>query len=125
MMTGHQCCVLTTTEKTMENDIETVQKLLEVYYDAYKWFRANQDESIRMMARAIGKSEDIIRKAIITVNYPYPPYCDVINMRSLAQTLIEIGRITTVRNEDLSSFIESLYHPGLLEKISSTRQPAQ
>ena len=121
IMPGHQCCVLVTSEKYMRNDPETVQKLLEVYHDAYRWFLANQDESIKMEARAIGRSEDIIRKAIITVNYPYPPYCNVSNMRSMAQNLIDVGRITTVGNEELDSFISSLYHPDLLEKITGTK----
>jgi len=118
IMAGHQCCVLAVTENFMQNDPATVEKLLEVYNEAYKWFKANQDESIKMVARVTGKSEDVIRKAIVTVNYQYPPYCDAANMRSMAQTLIDIGRITSVKTEGLDSFIKSLYNPDLLEKIT-------
>ncbi|MCL2139215.1 MAG: ABC transporter substrate-binding protein [Treponema sp.] len=117
IMQGHQCCVLVTTEKFLQSDPETVQKLLEVYDNAYRWFMANQDESITMIAKATGMPEVTIRNAIVTVNYPYPPYCNTGSMRPIAQTLIEIGRITAVKTEELDSFIESLYHPDMLGKV--------
>ena len=124
MMAGHQCCVLATSQDFMQNEPAVVENVLDIYHDAYKWFMANTDESIKMVAKATGKSEDIIRIAINTVSYPYPPFCDRANMRNMAQNLIEIGRITSVKSAELDSFIESLYKPAMLEKISGLRQPA-
>jgi NitT/TauT family transport system substrate-binding protein len=113
MMPGHQCCVLVTTESILDEDPETANKLLQVYLDAYKWFMDNQDESVKLLAKNTGIAEDIIRQALPTVNYSYPPYCNESSLQTMAQSLIETGRIT-LKEEDLEPFLESLYQPQLL-----------
>jgi NitT/TauT family transport system substrate-binding protein len=123
MMPGHQCCVLVTRKDTLRNDLETVSVVLKIYLDAYKWFLDNQNESVKMMAKATGMSEAIVRKALKTVKYPDPPYCNMASMRAMAQGLIETDKITSVKAADLSPFMKSLYHPELLEKFSGARQP--
>jgi NitT/TauT family transport system substrate-binding protein len=122
MMPGHQCCVLVTKESTMQDDPETVNKLLKVYLDAYEWFLGNQDESIKLMAKNTGMPESVVRHALDTVRYNYPPYCNMASIQSIAHSLIETGRIAT-KEEDMVPFIKSLYHPQLLENISGTKQP--
>jgi NitT/TauT family transport system substrate-binding protein len=123
MMPGHQCCVLVTRESIVQNNPGTVEKVMKVYLEAYKWFLDNQDESMKMIAKATGISEDVIRQAIKTVEYPYPPYCNVASMHSLAQDLIETDRITNVKATELAHFLESLYHPEFLERISGPGRP--
>jgi NitT/TauT family transport system substrate-binding protein len=123
ILPGHQCCALVTRENLLRDNPETVNTLLRVYLDAYRWFLDNQDESVRLLAKNTGMTEDIIRQALKTVHYPYPAYCNVASMRSMAQDLVSTGRITTVKEADLASFIESLYRPELLEKFSGAKQP--
>jgi len=123
IMPGHQCCVLVTRADTVQNDPDTVNKLLRAYLDAYRWFLDNQDETVKMMAKAIGIQENIVRAALKTVKYPYPPYCNVASMRSMARGLVETDKITTVKAADLAPFIQDLYRPELLEKISGAKQP--
>jgi NitT/TauT family transport system substrate-binding protein len=121
LMPNHQCCVLVTKESIVQNDPETVSKLLKVYLDAYKWFLDNQEESIRLAAKNTGVGESVVRRALKTVKYPYPPYCNVASMQSMAQSLVETGRITTVKEADLAPFIKSLYRSELLEKTLDSK----
>ena len=123
LMPDHQCCVLAARESLLRSEPETVNKLLEIYLEAYKWFLENPDESIKLLAQNTGMTENIVRQALDTVKYPYPPYCDVASMRSLAQDLMSTGKITAVKEGDLDSFMENLYRPELLEKISRTERP--
>ena len=118
ILPGYQCCVLTTTLKAMSDDPATVQKVLEIYVDAYRWFADNKSESIQMIAKATGVSEAVVREAIQTVNYPELPYCNVESMYSMALSLIENDGITTVKEADLDAFIQDLYKPELLEAIT-------
>ena len=115
ILPNHQCCVLSTAESAMQDDSETVKTVLETYCEAYNWFLNNMDETIKMLSKATGVSEDIIRKAIVTVKYPYPPVCNVESMHVIAQSLIDADRITTVETTDLDGFIDSLFRPELLE----------
>jgi len=123
LMPDHQCCVLVAKESVLRGNPETVNKLLEIYLEAYKWFLENPDESIKLLAQNTGMAENIVRQALNTVKYPYPPYCDVASMRSLARDLMGTGKITAVKERDLDPFMESLYRPELLEKISGVERP--
>ncbi|MCL1940108.1 MAG: ABC transporter substrate-binding protein [Desulfovibrionaceae bacterium] len=125
MMPGHQCCVLLTTEKTLKEDPETVEALLKVYLEAYRWFLDNQDESVAIMAKSTGMDENIVRAALKTVKYPYPPFVNTASMKSMAADLIEQDKIVNVKVADLDAFIKSLYRPELLEKLTNTKAPAE
>ena len=120
IMPNHQCCVLVTGERIMQDDPETVSKVLEVYIDAYKWFLENRDESVKLMAKYTGTNEAVILQTLDTVSYSFPPYCNTESMQDMAVNLIETGRITT-GEADPAAFIEELYRPELLEKISDTK----
>jgi NitT/TauT family transport system substrate-binding protein len=117
ILPGHQCCVLVATEDSLQNDSETVNKVLEVYYDAYKWFLNNQDESIKMISKSVGVTESIVRKAIATVKYPEQPYCDVDSMQRIFEVMIENDIITTIKPDGMPTFLGSLYRPELLDAI--------
>jgi len=116
MMPNHQCCVLVTKAETLRDNPKIAEKVLSVYLDAFKWFLENQEESIKIMVSATGASETVIRNAITTVNYIYPPYCNVESMEHIARGLIGAGRITTTEAE-LGGFFEGLYYPRLLEEV--------
>jgi len=116
MMPGHQCCVMVTEEKTLASDSETVEKVLEVYLEAYRWFLDNEDESIKMIAKTTGTSEAVINQAITTVIYSYPPSCNVDSMVKVTQGLIDAGRVTDLKETELGAFIDGLYRPELMEK---------
>jgi NitT/TauT family transport system substrate-binding protein len=122
MMPSHQCCVLVTKESAMQDDPQTVTRVLKVYLDAYEWFLGNQAEFIKLMAKNTGMAESIVRHALDTVRYNYPPYCNMASIQSMAHSLIETGRIT-IKEEDMVPFIKSLYHPQMLETVSGTKQP--
>ncbi|MDR0441891.1 MAG: ABC transporter substrate-binding protein [Treponema sp.] len=122
MMPHHQCCVLVTRDDILRDDYDTVNKVLEVYLAAYKWFLANHEESIKLMVKTTGMHESVIRKSIRTVHYSNPPYCNTESLHNMANGLIEIGRIS-IKEEDVEPFLHSLYRPELLEKITGTRQP--
>jgi len=123
MMPKHQCCVLITKSATLRNDQETVVKVLEVYLDSYKWFMENQEESTLMIAKATGINEAVVREAMTTVYYCYPPYCNVSSMKSMTQGLIDAGRITAMDEAKIDDFIMDIYQPGLMEAITNTRRP--
>jgi len=122
MMSNHQCCVLVTGARALRDDPDTVKKVLEVYLEAYKWFMDNREESIKMLVKATGKSETIVRAVIDTVKYSYPPYCNEESMKNIAQGYIDAGRIM-MKADELDGFIESLYKPVLLESITNTKRP--
>ena len=115
---GYQCCVIAASENMMGNDFETVEKVMDVYFEAYRWFLENHDESIKMFSAATGVSEDIIRESIKTVSYPDIPYCDIGSMEIMAHSLIEIDKITSVNQTDVASFIDELYRPEFLQRYS-------
>jgi NitT/TauT family transport system substrate-binding protein len=123
MMPGHQCCVLVTKSATSQNDRDTASKVLEVYLDAYKWFLENRDESIQMIVKATGTSEAVINQAITAVEYSYPPDCNTESMRSVAQGLIDAGRITALNETEIDDFIMDIYKPELMETITKTKRP--
>jgi len=122
MMPKHQCCVMVTNKFSGKSGCETVEKVLKVYLAAYDWFLKNREESIKMMVKTTGLSEKIIRQAIDTVDYSYPPYCNEDSIKSIALGLIEAGRIS-MKNEALDAFVEDLYQPGLMEEITGTKRP--
>lgn len=114
----NQCCVLATTEKNFWGKHSVVKKVLKVYLDAYKWFLANREESIKLLSKNIGVPESLVRQAILTVKYPYPPYCNTDSMYSLARELIDTHIITNIRADGVKPFIENLYHPELIELLT-------
>ena len=118
IMPNHQCCVLVTKSGTLKDDPETVQKLLEVYLDAYRWFLDNRDESMGMIAKATGVDETVVRSAAAAVKYSYPPYCNTDSMASAARGLIDAGRITAMDEADIEGFIMEIYQPGLMDAIA-------
>jgi len=123
MMPGHQCCVLATRENVIADSPETVDDLLKAYLEAYRWFLANQDESIRMMAKETNMDEAIIRRALATVQYLDPPWCDTDSMEKIAQGLIEAKK-DEAGEINPAAFIRDLYRPERLEAISNARRPA-
>jgi len=122
VLVNHQCCVMVTEADTLKNDPETVNKVLEIYLEAYRWFLENQDEAIELLVMTTGISEDVIRRAITTVKYAWPPYCNADSIADIAQGLINAGRITT-KEAELDDFVKSLYQPGLMETITGTKRP--
>jgi len=122
VLLNHQCCVMVTEDDTLKNDQETVYKVLEIYLDAHKWFLENQEEAVSLLVKTTGAKEDIIRQALTTVKYAYPPYCDADSIADIARGLINAGRITT-KEAELDVFIKSLYQPGLMETITGTKRP--
>lgn len=123
MMPGHQCCVMAAPAEMLKNDPETVRAVVKVYLEAYQWFLDNQDESIQMMAKATGMSEDIVRVALQTVKYPNPPYCNTESMEFMAKGLIETGKINAITEADLGPFIKDLYRPEMMEELTGTKRP--
>ena len=123
MMPGHQCCVLVTKESALRGDPETANIVLKVYLDAYKWFLDNQEESLQLLAKSTGMAEDIVRQALKTVVYPYPPYCNVASMQSMLRNLIETDKIAPIQEADLAFFTQDLCRLELLEKITGTTRP--
>jgi NitT/TauT family transport system substrate-binding protein len=123
MSPSHQCCVLATKESTLQGDPETVTTLLKVYLDAYRWFLDNQEEAIQLLVKNIGMSEDVIRQAIKTVNYPYPPYCNVASLQRMVRGLLATDGIPPMEDDELAPFLKSLYRPELLESVSGTGRP--
>lgn len=116
MMPGHQCCVFAVKESALLGDRDTVKKVLQIYLDAYKWFLENRDESVRLMSKYTGADPAVIRQALDTVNYVYPPYCNEESMAVMARSLIDSGRIA-IREADLPAFLDGLYQTGLLDEI--------
>jgi NitT/TauT family transport system substrate-binding protein len=123
MSPGHQCCVLVARESTLQGDPKIVTALLKVYLDAYRWFLDNPEESIQMLVKNTGMSEDILRQAIKTVNYPYPPYCNVASLQRMARSLLATDAIPPMEEDELAPFLKSLYRPELLEEVSGTGRP--
>jgi len=123
MVPGHQCCVLVTKASTLRDDPETVKTLLKVYLDAYRWFLDNQEESIRLLVKNIGMSEAVIRQALQTVTYSYPPYCNEASLQRMARHLLATDAIPPMEDEGLAPFLSSLYRPELLEQVSGTGRP--
>jgi len=120
MMPNHQCCVLVTAQSFMDEDPQTVNTLLQIYLDAYQWFMDNQDEAVKMLAKYTDMDEAIIRQALPTVYYSYPPYCNEASMQTMAQSLIETGRMT-LKEADIEPFLEGLYRPDLLAKANASQ----
>jgi NitT/TauT family transport system substrate-binding protein len=118
----HQCCVLVTTEELMEDDLQTVREVLEVYLAAYNWFLENPDAALTMLASATGLSEAVIRESN-NAYFPEVPFCNVDSMEQLALTLIYYDVIAGVRIVELNYFLNSLYRPELLEELSGVIRP--
>jgi len=116
MMPDHQCCVLVTKESTLKDNRKTAKKLLEIYLDAMGWFLGHPEESRKLLAKYTGLDEAVISLAGDTVNYVYPPYCNADSMLTMAEGLVETGRIS-IDESDLATFVDSLYHPELLDEI--------
>lgn len=115
MFPGHQCCVLVVRGDTMKNDPETTRKVLAAYLKAYQWFLNNKDESIAIMGQKTGMKEEVIRTALQTVQYPFPPFCNVPSMKSMAEGLIATNKIITKKSSELDTFMAALYQPQMLE----------
>jgi NitT/TauT family transport system substrate-binding protein len=123
IMPGHQCCVLVTRESTLKNDSEIASKVLQVYLEAYEWFRNNPAESMEMLVKNTGIAEDTVLESLKLVSYPNPPFVNVPSMEMLARALIENDLIKTIKAEDVVPFVNSLYRPELLEKLTGTKRP--
>jgi len=122
ILPGHQCCVLAAMEDSVKNGRDTVYKVLEVYLDAYVWFLENPEESIEIMVKTTGINEKIIHRAISTVNYTYPPYCNADSIKSMARSLAEAGRII-INTDTPDTFVESIYLPELMDAITAGGRP--
>ncbi|MDR0466382.1 MAG: ABC transporter substrate-binding protein [Deltaproteobacteria bacterium] len=122
---NHQCCVLVTTESVMRKEPEKVRVLLKAYLDAYKWFLDNQYEFVKLTAKSVGMSEEVVVKALKTVKHPYPPFCDEASMRGMMQSLVASGKIVGVREVDMEPFMKKLYRPELLEDLSGAARPSR
>jgi NitT/TauT family transport system substrate-binding protein len=117
LMPGHQCCVLVTREAILKKDPETAKKVLNTYIKAYEWFLANPDESVAMMVKATGMKEEVVRDAMKTVQYPFPPYCNVPSLRSMTDGLVETGKVEKEKFTNMDDFINGLYRPQLLAEV--------
>lgn len=115
ILPDHQCCVLVTSGKTLANDPETVKKVVKTYLKAYEWFIANPDEAVAMMVKTTGMKEDVVRMAMKTVKYPFPPYCNVPSLKLMAEGLVEGGKIQKGVITNMDDFIKQLYRPEVLE----------
>lgn len=115
LLPDHQCCVLVTSGKMLKNDPETVKKVVKTYVKAYEWFVANQDEAIAMMVKNTGMKEDVVRMAMKTVKYPFPPRCNVPSIKLMAEGLVEGGKIQKGVIANMDDFMKQLYHPEVLE----------
>lgn len=123
MMPDHQCCVLVAPAAKVQQDPELVKQVMKVYLDAYKWFLDHPEESIQMMVKATGMSEDIIRTAIKNCKYPEIPYCNEASIVSMADGLIATKKIVNVKKEQVGEFMTSLYNPTFVEQLTGTKRP--
>lgn len=117
ILPGHQCCVLITKGEVLNKDPETARKVLKTYLKAYEWFLANKDEAIKMMAKATGMTEEVIRTALKTVSYPNPPYVNVESLKVMAQGLVDSGKIQPGVIKNMDDFVSATYRPALLKEI--------
>lgn len=115
ILPDHQCCVLVTSGKELKKDPDTVKKVVQTYLKAYEWFIAHQDEAIAMMVKNTGMKEEVVRMAMKTVKYPFPPYCNVESMKLMAEGLVEGGKIQKGVITNMDDFMKQLYHPEILE----------
>ena len=119
MMPGHQCCVLATLEKTVKEDPELVKTFLKVYLEAYKWYLENPDEACKMVMKATGMTEDVVRTAMKGVLYPAVPHVNVESVASMVEGLIATKKITAIKKEEISGFVQALYNPTFLNDLTA------
>lgn len=122
ILPDHQCCVLVTKGEMLKKNPETARKVLQVYLKAYEWFLANQDESVEIMVRVTGMKEEVIREAMKTVKYPFPPFCNVPSLKLMVDGLVESGKIQKGNITSVDNFISDLYQPALLEEQVGKKQ---
>lgn len=123
MMPDHQCCVLVAPTDKVQQNPELVKQVMKVYLDAYKWFLDHPEESIQMMVKATGMSEDIIRTAIKNCKYPEIPYCNEASIASMTEGLIATKKIINVKPDQVGEFMKSLYNPTFVEQLTGTKRP--
>jgi len=114
---GHQCCVLVTKGALLKEDAKTVRTVLQTYLEAYQWFRGHTDEAIQMVMKNTGMSEQVVRNAMKTVQYPDPPYVDLPSMKQMAKGLVESGKLQAKMISDMDGFMNTLYQPQLLQEL--------
>lgn len=122
ILPDHQCCVLVTKGEILKTDPETARIVLKTYLKAYEWFLANKDEAIAMMANATGMKEEVVRNAMKTVKYPFPPYCNVPSFKVMADGLVESGKIEKDKIANMDGFINDMYRPQMLEQLVGAKQ---
>ena len=123
MMPGHQCCVLVTTAAKVKEDPELVKKFMQVYLEAYQWFLDHPDESVQMVMKATGMSNEIIGEAMKGCLYPAPPYCNEKSIADVTEGLIATRKIIAINQEQIPAFMQELYNPSILEELTGTKRP--
>ena len=121
MMPGHQCCVLAALQSTVKKDPELVKTFMKVYLEAYKWYLENPDESCKMVMKATGMTEDVVRTAMKGVLYPPVPYVNDKSIAYMVEGLIATKKITAIKKEQIADFVNDLYNPSFLEALTTTK----
>lgn len=119
ILPGHQCCVLVTKGEILKNDPETARKVMATYLKAYAWFLANREESVKIMVKTTGMSEEVVREAIKTVLYPNPPEVNVPSLKMMADGLLQSGKIQEGVIKDMDVFMKDSYRPELMQEAMS------
>lgn len=116
ILPGHQCCVLMTREKTLQEDPKRAADVLEAYLEAMDWFLNNQKEGVDMISKLTGIKVEDVTKAMQRVSYPVPPYLEEESMVMVVESLVATKKIDKKNVPDAKAFVKAMVKRDMLEK---------
>ncbi len=113
----HPCCVVAVREAFLAENREVVLAVLAAHIKATTFIKENPEEAVRIGAEFTGMSEDVVKKAMETIEYVYEPNYE--GTKEYVQALIDLGYVNQADVGDTDEFLGTFVNKDLVEEAAT------
>lgn len=116
-----QCCVWVTSSKFIKEHPDVVEKCVRINAKATKYILDHPDEAIKIISKASGHPEPILKEAYKNMIYPWPPVVEGTSSNILLQGIIDAGKVNPdAIKPDRQTWWNALYDKSFEQKLIDT-----
>lgn len=113
-----ESCEVAVTGKLIKENPQAVEKFVRALYKAVRFIQENPSESVQIISKLTGKSEEVIKLAFTTCTVDKPEV-DLPSLKFEVEDAIKTGKIRREAVPDVEQFLKSHMDMSFLEKVKS------